>query len=312
MTATETPVAIVGLGKIAVDQHVPSIAASPAFRLGAVISRHASMKGVPCYSSLGDMLAKEPDIPAVALCVPPQVRFDLAHEALSKGRNVLLEKPPGASLSEVEALSDLAKSNGCVLFATWHSRFAKGVPRAKEWLANREIGKVMITWREDVRHWHPGQQWIWQPGGLGVFDPGINALSILTEILPAPVQMTAAELEFPENRDTPIAARLSMRGSGKLAVEADFDWRQTGPQTWNIEVETDRGLLRLTGGGAHLEIDSRDVTDAEALQSEYDGIYGRFADLLREGRSEVDVSPLRHVADALMLGKRLVAAPFND
>lgn len=312
MTAIETPVAIVGLGKIAIDQHVPSIAASPAFRLGAVVSRHASMKGVPSYTTLGEMLANEPDVAAVALCVPPQVRFELAHAALEAGRHVLLEKPPGASLSEVEALRDLAKTNGCVLFATWHSRFAKGVAKAKEWLAECDIGKVTITWREDVRHWHPGQQWIWQAGGLGVFDPGINALSILTEILPSPVHMTAAELEFPENRATPIAARLSMRGSRGLSVEADFDWRQTGPQTWNIEVETDRGVLRLTGGGAHLEIDGRNVTDAEALQSEYDGIYGRFAELLREGRSEVDISPLRHVADAFMLGKRLVTAPFND
>ncbi|MFX5656779.1 hypothetical protein ABTE24_21610, partial [Acinetobacter baumannii] len=44
--------------------------------------------------------------------------------------------------------------------------------------------KVKVIWREDVRHWHPDQEWIWQPGGLGVFDPGINALSIVTEILP--------------------------------------------------------------------------------------------------------------------------------
>ncbi|NRG19127.1 Gfo/Idh/MocA family oxidoreductase [Rhizobiales bacterium] len=312
MTVLETPVAIVGLGKIAVDQHLPSIATSPAFHLGAVVSRHASMEGIPSYKTLGEMLANEPDVPAVALCVPPQVRFDLAYEALCAGRHVLLEKPPGASLSEVEALCDLAEANGCVLFATWHSRFAKGVAKAKEWLAARDIGKVKITWREDVRHWHPGQQWIWQPGGLGVFDPGINALSILTEILPSPVHMTAAELEFPENRDTPIAARLSMRGAGNLIVEADFDWRQTGPQTWNIEVETDHGVLRLTGGGAHLEVDGRNMTDAEALQSEYDGIYSRFAELLRESRSEVDNSPLRHVADAFMLGKRRVAAPFND
>jgi D-galactose 1-dehydrogenase len=44
---------------------------------------------------------------------------------------------------------------------------------------------VNVIWREDVRVWHPGQDWIWQPGGLGVFDPGINALSIITHILPA-------------------------------------------------------------------------------------------------------------------------------
>jgi hypothetical protein len=44
---------------------------------------------------------------------------------------------------------------------------------------------VEIVWHEDVRKWHPGQQWIWEPGGFGVFDPGINALSIATRIFPA-------------------------------------------------------------------------------------------------------------------------------
>ena len=44
--------------------------------------------------------------------------------------------------------------------------------------------RLLVTWKEDVRHWHPGQQWIWEAGGFGVFDPGINALSIVTKIMP--------------------------------------------------------------------------------------------------------------------------------
>ena len=54
---------------------------------------------------------------------------------------------------------------------------ANGCARAS-WSSGR------IIWKEDVHHWHPGQRWIWEPGGFGVFDPGINALSVLTEILP--------------------------------------------------------------------------------------------------------------------------------
>ncbi len=50
-----------------------------------------------------------------------------------------------------------------------------------------------------MRQWHPNQEWIWQAGGLGVFDPGINALSIITHILPRALFITKATLEFPEN-----------------------------------------------------------------------------------------------------------------
>jgi predicted dehydrogenase len=84
------------------------------------------------------------------------------------------------------------REQGVTLFASWHSRFAAGVPAAKAWLATHDIRAVDIQWREDVRRWHPGQTWIWEAGGLGVFDPGINALSILTEIMPREVFVTDA------------------------------------------------------------------------------------------------------------------------
>lgn len=141
--------------------------------------------------------------------MPPQVRFSFAQKALASGKHVLLEKLPGATLSEVEALIALATQKDCILFAGWHSRFAPAVETAKNWLADKQIRKVEIIWKEDVRRWHPGQKWIWDAGGLGVFDPGINALSILTEILPMELFLTKARLEFPANCQTPIAATLA-------------------------------------------------------------------------------------------------------
>src|SRR4029453_13052442 len=108
-----------------------------------------------------------------------------------------------------------------------------------------------------VRRWHPGQEWIWNAGGFGVFDPGINALSILTKILPVPIFVDNAELFIPCNRETPIAARLKFRteDAGPKDMRAEFDWRQEGEQTWNINIALDRGEeLRLMKGGARLEI----------------------------------------------------------
>ncbi len=175
--------AVVGIGKIARDQHLPAIAAQPGFELVACASRNASVEGVRNYPDIGALLAAEPSVDAVSLCAPPQVRYAQALAALDAGKHVMLEKPPGASVSEVEALRDVARANGCTLFASWHSRAASAVEPARAWLASKEPGairSVEVRWKEDVRRWHPGQQWIWEPGGLGVFDPGINALSIVT------------------------------------------------------------------------------------------------------------------------------------
>ena len=121
---------------------------------------------------------------SVALCTPPQVRHAQAAMALAAGKHVMLEKPPGATVAEITPLLTTARAAQRTLFATWHSRFAPAVEPARQLLAGRKVKSVKITWKEDVRVWHPGQAWIFEAGGLGVFDPGINALSILTRILP--------------------------------------------------------------------------------------------------------------------------------
>jgi D-galactose 1-dehydrogenase len=300
-------VALVGIGKIAIDQHVPSLSASPDWELAATVSRNGSVPGVEAFTDMDEMLRKLPDVPVVSLCLPPVPRFAYASAALKAGRHVMLEKPPGATLAEVHALEALAAARGLSLYATWHSRMARGVSAAKSWLKDKTISRTHITWREDVRKWHPGQDWVFEPGGMGVFDPGINALSILTEILPFPVHLKSAELEFPENRQTPIAARLVFSGN----VSAEFDWRQEGPQTWDIDVETDAGRLSLRHGGNALVIDGVDQGDAPGLEGEYPALYARMAELVRLSLRDVDLAPMIHVADAMTLGRRIVVSPFH-
>ncbi|MBV7393792.1 Gfo/Idh/MocA family protein [Mameliella sediminis] len=306
-------IALVGIGKIAVDQHVPAIAGSPDWSLAATVSRRGRVDGVESYTDFAEMLERRSDIRVVSLCLPPVPRFDYAASAIAAGRHVMLEKPPGASLSECHRLSEMARAQRVSLFATWHSREAAMVAPAKAWLADKTLRRLSVIWKEDVRRWHPGQDWIWEPGGLGVFDPGINALSIVTEILPDPIHLTEATLEVPENKQGPIAAALRFAHPGGADVSAVFDWRQEGDQTWSIEVETDQGVLALHDGGARMVVDGVEQSaDGPALTGEYPRLYARMAELVASGQSDTDLSPLRHVADAFLLGRRVLTAPFVD
>jgi len=302
--------AIVGVGKIVRDQHLPAVAKNADYQLIAAASRNGVIDGIDNYKSIEEMLGAKPEIEAVSLCMPPQFRYEAALAALLAGKHVFLEKPPGATISEVQDLQRIASANRVSLFASWHSRYAPAVEAAKSFLAASPIRSMTVTWKEDVRHWHPNQAWIWEPGGLGVFDPGINALSIVTHILPNPVFLSSAVLEFPENRDAPIAASLSFTNADKLKLEAVFDWRQTGKQSWDIEAVTDQGAMRLADGGAKLFID--DKLRFEKPEEEYPELYRRFAEIIKAGVSDADISPLTHVADAFMLGKRKFVEAFHD
>lgn len=303
-------IALVGIGKIARDQHVPALAADPRFELVAGVSRQQKLDDVPNFPTLDELLRAMPGLDAVSICTPPQVRYSIAHQALQNGLHVMLEKPPGATLNEVETLAATARRCGQSLFTSWHSRAAAGVEPARRLLAGRSIRSVRIDWKEDVRVWHPGQAWIWEAGGLGVFDPGINALSIVTRILPERLHLSRAVLSFPSNCETPIAAELELHGERGAAASLDLDFLYTGPPLWQIDVEHDGGRLRLSQGGAVLQVDAE--APVTAPDTEYASLYRRFAAIIDENGSDVDTEPLRLVADAFLCGSRRIVDEFIE
>lgn len=303
-------IAVLGIGKIARDQHIPAINTSPDWTLAATLSRAGTVDGVPAFTDMDAMLRHCPGLDAVSLCLPPGPRLPYAEAALKAGLNVMLEKPPGATLSECRSLEALARAKGVALFATWHSREAAMVSAARAWLKGKRLRRLNIIWKEDVRKWHPGQDWVWEPGGLGVFDAGINALSILTGILSEALHVSAATLHVPENRQAPIAASLAFRHPEGAEVTAEFDWRQEGPQTWDIIAETDAGTMVLTRGGAHMAVDGV-PQGAGREQGEYPRLYAKMARLIAARAIDFDVSPIIHTADAFLRGERRTTTAFH-
>lgn len=309
-------VALIGIGEIARAQHIPAISQSPQWELAATVSRSSQLDGIENFTSIEDMLSARPDIPVVSLCAPPLPRFEMARAALQSGRHVILEKPPGATVGECRLLQSLAERTGSTLYATWHSREAAATDHCRNWLKGKRITGFSIDWKEDVRRWHPGQEWIWQTGGLGVFDPGINALSILTKILPESVHLSDALLETPANKQTPIAASLTMVTASGARGKAHFDWRQEGEDIWEISIETDSGRLCLSEGGATLTIDGvrqeNSAPGASSLSGEYPRLYENMHQLVTAGKSDCDFRPLELVADAFLLGSRQQVGPYDE
>lgn len=304
-------IGLIGLGKIAVDQHIPSIRANTSLELVAGCSPRARPEGVKAYDDMDAMLAAHPEIEAIAICTPPQIRHEIAKAVIATGRHVFLEKPPAATLGEAEAIKTLAAAKGVSLLASWHSRFAPAVEATRKWVSERPIKSITIHWKENVRQWHPGQAWIFEPGGMGVFDPGINSLSILTRILKDSVMVKGADLHIPVNCDAPIQVEMDMQTEAGFSIRAEYDFLQTGVQTWSIYVESVAGeKLTLSMGGTELEIDGK--TLIKEKEAEYSGLYAHFYNLIQKKESDADFSPLRIVADAMLLGKRIAAPEYIE
>ena len=299
-------IAIIGFGKIAADQHVPAIAANSRFELVATSSR--SGQGVaPVFSDWRKLLGEVRGLEAVAITTPPSVRHEIARECIERGLHTLLEKPPTDTLGEIEDLACLGEERAITLFTTWHAQHNSAVAAAAKALAGKRIAAMDILWHEDVLKWHPGQRWIWEPGGFGVFDPGINALSIATRIFPGTLLVRGADLYFPEDAQTPIAAEIEFASAvADGPLHCSLDWRRVEGEEWTIAIRTvDGQQVRLENGGSRLLIDGEHQPTSGI--GEYPDIYREFVELIDERRSHVDVVPLRLVADCLLAGRRHAA-----
>ena len=146
--------------------------------------------------------------------------------------------------------------------------------------------------------------------GFGVFDPGINALSIATATLPGDLCVEGGTMTVPKNRASPIAAAIALRLGGAAPVMLDLNFLQTGPQRWDIAVETNDGMLELTDGGKRLFVNGEEQAVAGG-PGEYPRIYARFAALIRAGESDVDLRPLRLVEDIFRIARRERGEAFH-
>ena len=306
-------IAVIGVGKIAQDQHLPVIDASDDFELAATVStRGVGHGGVPVFKTPGELYAAMPEIGLVSICTPPGVRHAYVREALAAGKDVMMEKPPTTTISELDDLIAEAAKRGRVLFQSWHSQYNAAVERTKSILAEGGVKSARIDWRESVRKWHPGQDWVWEPGGFGVCDPGINAFSIFTKVMPFPVFVESAALTFPANKQTPVDVDIRFKSAEahKPDLSCGFNWLEESGEIWTIRFETNKGNeIKLEHGGRKLSINGELVL--EHGDREYAGIYERFASLLNAHQSDVDAAPLRLMSDVFLMGARANGPEFH-
>lgn len=301
--------AIIGFGVSARSNHLPAIAASHRFDLAAIVDPVSSDPNVPCFTSIAAMRQSNLPIDAVALCTPPLGRIALVDQCLEAGWHVLLEKPPVAKAEDMKKLDRLANPANRSIFASWHSIENPAVDAASAWLESHPVEKLHLRWLEHANDWHPNQNWLWRENGFGVFDAGINALSILHHILPGSLSITGAELSVPENAATPVAAQLQFALDGHAIGQAELDLLHAGKPVWEISILSGESELLLFDGGKRLRIDGRAVpVDGPA---EYDRVYDKYADLMDRGQSRIEMRPLELVFDALAVGQTIAADPID-
>jgi predicted dehydrogenase len=82
------------------------------------------------------------EVEAVSICVPTTLHLEVACEAIRRGVHVLIEKPIAATLSDGQAIVDLARDQGVICMVGHVERYNPAVIELKRRLDEGELGRI--------------------------------------------------------------------------------------------------------------------------------------------------------------------------
>jgi scyllo-inositol 2-dehydrogenase (NADP+) len=266
-------IAIIGLGWVAVNRHIPALRRNPAFRLVGVVSRHggraaeaAARFGIPRFAASDDFSHVDwlDEIDAVVIATPPAAHAGLTCAALEKGKHVLVEKPFAMTVEEGERMVTVARAQKRVLAVVHNFPFSRG---AKKLIADLERGKLGSLRRADClqlgnpRRLSPG--WV-RDLPLGLFyDESPHVFSLLRRIAGERLVLKhASGMSFPDGK--PAQVSLFYQNSDRLSVSVSCRY-DSALSEWYVTVTGEQALgildvyrdiyIKLPNDGAHRSLD---------------------------------------------------------
>jgi UDP-N-acetyl-2-amino-2-deoxyglucuronate dehydrogenase len=141
----------------------------------------------------------------VSVCSPPATHKDIAVQALTAGKHVLLEKPMAMSLAECDAILDAAKTGGGKLSIVAQSRYISSIINTMEIIHRGEYGKLLFS--QINSFWWRGQSYydlywrgIWESEGGGcTLNHAVHHIDLLLWAKGLPVEVTTIQTNLNHN-----------------------------------------------------------------------------------------------------------------
>jgi scyllo-inositol 2-dehydrogenase (NADP+) len=196
-------VAVIGLGWVSTNRHIPAMRAHGGFDIVGVIDRHPGAaeqvaRKLGCKFHCGDDASAAQwfdEVDTVVVATPPFAHFQTISTSLAAGKHVLTEKPFTMTLTEGEQLLAAALNARRVLGIVHNFQFARSTRRLLKDLENGRLGPVRgLIARQ---YGNPGRRlprWYEQiPLGL-FYDESPHLLYLLRRLAPGPLRLLAADV----------------------------------------------------------------------------------------------------------------------
>ena len=212
----------------------------------------ADFPGATAEASLDALLAREPDVVVVATI--HNTLTPIATEALAAGAHVLVEKPAGISVAEVDSLTEAAKRAGRLVKVGFNHRFHPAIERAVTEAHSGRFGDLMFA---RARYGHGGRlgydkEWRMQPeisGGGELIDQGMHLLDIFHWLAgPLPMHSALLRTQFWDApvEDNAVLTIADPTGRDRPWATAHVTWTEW-KNLFSLEIYCRTGKLQVDG-----------------------------------------------------------------
>jgi predicted dehydrogenase len=249
---------LIGAGDIARKRVAPALRDLPNCELVSVSRSHADLAeqfakafgARKWYADWRQQIAND-EIDAVYIATPVYMHAQLAIAAASAGKHVLCEKPMALTVAECDEMIAACQKNNAKLGVAYYRRFFPVIARAKQIIADGEIGKVVVAQinvfenfdppANDPRHWLLEKQ---KSGGGPMIDFGCHRIEVLVNLF-GPVRLVrslvSGDILNREVEDTAIALLQFENGA---AAALTVTHAATEPQD-TLDIFGTRGSLHI-------------------------------------------------------------------
>lgn len=246
-------VGFLGAGDISV-LHAAAVKKCPGARLAGLWNRsqdralqRAAEFGCPNFAS-PEELVKDPAVDAVFVLTNLESHLEYTRLALEHGKHVLVEKPVGVSVGEIEQMKALAEAKGLVCMPGHNYVYEGGMVRTRELVENGDLGKIVSAYVMYNIH-HPEEVAKRYPGVVRQILT--HHSYILLYLVGKPVELCAMKAtlhyqEYPEEDIAMVQMRLANGALAHFCASFAADDHAADPWTVMVKVIGTAGSTRYS------------------------------------------------------------------
>src|SRR5262245_44350531 len=253
-TAKDTlGVGFIGAGDISI-LHAAAVKKCPGAKLVGLWNRsqdrakqRAAEFGCKNYAT-PEELVKDPAIDAVFVLTNLETHLEYTKLALDAGKHVLVEKPVGVSVAEIEQMNKAAAAKNLVCMPGHNYIYEQGMTRTRELVENGDLGRIVSAYVMYNIH-HPEEVAKRYPGVVRQILT--HHSYILLYLVGKPVELCAMKAtlhykEYPEEDIAMVQMRLAIGALAHFCASFAADDHAADPWTVMVKVIGTAGSTRYS------------------------------------------------------------------